>query len=56
MCHGKWGDGSCLWSVSDVTLSGSSGIGVYQDPTIERKMASHVMMLWKYKPLNQDAL
>jgi hypothetical protein len=24
------------------------------DATVERKMAPHVMMLWKYKPINQD--
>jgi hypothetical protein len=46
-----------LGSVSDVTLPGPPGTAVGQDhyggPT-ERKMASHVMMLWKYKPLNQD--
>jgi hypothetical protein len=24
------------------------------EATIERKMATHVMMLWKYKPLDQD--
>jgi hypothetical protein len=24
------------------------------EATVERETASHVMMLWKYKPLNQD--
>jgi hypothetical protein len=24
------------------------------EPTVDRKTASHVMMLWKYKPLNTD--
>jgi hypothetical protein len=24
------------------------------EATIERKTATHIIMLWKYKPLNQD--
>ena len=32
-----------IWSVSSLT-----------EAMVKRKMAMHVMMLWKYKPLNQD--
>jgi hypothetical protein len=32
-----------LWSIRTI-----------MEATIERKTATHVMMLWKYKPLNQD--
>jgi hypothetical protein len=27
---------------------------IIMEPTIQRKTAAHVMMLWKYKPLDQD--
>jgi hypothetical protein len=29
-------------------------IRTIMEAIIERKMSSHVMMLWKYKPLDQD--
>jgi hypothetical protein len=29
-------------------------IKTIMETSIERKMATHVMMLWKYKPLDQD--
>jgi hypothetical protein len=29
-------------------------IRTIMEVTIERKMAAHIMLLWKYKPLNQD--
>jgi integral membrane sensor domain MASE1 len=29
-------------------------IRTIMEATTERKMAAHIMMLWKYKPLNQD--
>jgi hypothetical protein len=29
-------------------------IRTIMEATIERKMTAHIMMLWKYKPLNQD--
>jgi hypothetical protein len=32
-----------LWSIRTI-----------MEATIKRKMATHVMMLWKYKPLDQD--
>jgi hypothetical protein len=32
-----------IWSIRSIT-----------EATIERKTAAHVMMLWKYKPLNQE--
>jgi hypothetical protein len=32
-----------LWSIRTI-----------MEATIERKTAAHVVMLWKYKPLNQD--
>jgi hypothetical protein len=43
--------------VPDVTLPGSPGIAIYQDHYgghYRKKIASHVMMLWKYKVLNED--
>jgi hypothetical protein len=49
--------GSNPGSVSDVTLPGSPelwSIRTTTEATIERKMSAHIMMLWKYKPLNQD--
>jgi hypothetical protein len=29
-------------------------IRIVMEAIIERKMATHVIMLWKYKPLDQD--
>jgi hypothetical protein len=29
-------------------------IRIIMEATTERKMATHIMMLWKYKPINQD--
>jgi hypothetical protein len=50
------GRGPCPGSMFNITLLGPPGIAVNQDhyneATIERKMATHIMMLWKYKPLN----
>jgi hypothetical protein len=49
--------GSDLVRVPDVTLPGSPGIAIYQDHYgghYRKKIASHVMMLWKYKVLNED--
>jgi hypothetical protein len=51
------GDGSCVGNMFDTTLPGSLGIAVYQDHYrghYRKETAAHVMMLWKYKPLNQD--
>jgi hypothetical protein len=31
VCHEKWGDGSCLGNIFDVTLLDSIGIVVHQD-------------------------
>jgi hypothetical protein len=31
ICHGKWGDESCIKSIFDVTLPGTLGIVVHQD-------------------------
>jgi hypothetical protein len=49
-------NGSNLGSVSDVTLPGSPGIAIWAitEAITERKMASHVTMLWKYKRLDRD--
>jgi hypothetical protein len=33
---------------------GYTSIRFIIEAIIERKTAAHVMMLWKYKPLNQD--
>jgi hypothetical protein len=33
---------------------GSTIIRSIIEATLERKTAAHVMMLWKYKPLNQE--
>jgi hypothetical protein len=30
-------------------------IRTIMEATMERKTAAHIMMLWKYKPLGQDA-
>jgi hypothetical protein len=49
--------GSNPGSVSDVTLPDSlllQSIRIVMEAITERKTASHVMMLWKYKPLSQD--
>jgi hypothetical protein len=46
-----------LGSLFDVILSGFLVILFYQDHYVGHyimKRATHVMMLWKYKPLNQD--
>jgi hypothetical protein len=48
VCHGKWGDGSCLGSMSDVTLPGSLGTVVHGDHYrghYREKTAAPVMML-----------
>jgi hypothetical protein len=52
------GNGPCPGRILNITLPGSPGIAVrtIMKATIEIKTASHVMRLWKYKPLNQDAL
>jgi hypothetical protein len=47
-------------SIVNIALSGSlvlQSIRTIREAIIERKTAAHVMMLWKYKPLDQgDAL
>jgi hypothetical protein len=51
------GNGPNPRSMLNIAPSGSPGVMVYKtimETIIERKTASHVMMLWKYKPLDQD--
>jgi hypothetical protein len=51
------GDGPCPGSMFNIILPGSPGIAVYQDHYgghYRRKTVTHVMMLWKYKPIDQD--
>jgi hypothetical protein len=51
------GHGSSLGSMFDDTLPDSLGISVYQDHYggyYRKNTTTHIMMLWKYKPLNQD--
>jgi hypothetical protein len=39
----------------NITLTGSlQSIRTIMEASIERKTAAYVMMLWKYKPLDQD--
>jgi hypothetical protein len=45
--------GACLILPCLVPLELQS-IRTIMEDTIERKTAAHIMMLWKYKPLNQD--
>jgi hypothetical protein len=47
--------GACLISPCLVSLILLS-IRTIMEATIKRKTVTHVMMLWKYKPLAQDAL
>jgi hypothetical protein len=51
------GSDSCLGSMFDVTLLVPlvlQSIRTIMEAAIERKTAAHVIMLWKYRPLNQD--
>jgi hypothetical protein len=51
------GNGLNPGNILNITMPGSPGIAVFQDHYgghYIKKKATHVMMLWKYKPLNQD--
>jgi hypothetical protein len=45
--------GACL-IVASLVLLVLQSIRTIMEVSIERKTAAHVMMLWKYGPLNQD--
>jgi hypothetical protein len=51
------GNGSCLGGIFNITCLvplALWSISTIMKTTIEIKTAAYVMMLWKYKPLNQD--
>jgi hypothetical protein len=53
----KRGNIPCIRSMPDIALPNPPGTVVLQDQmeaSIERKIAAHGMMLWKYKLLDQD--
>jgi hypothetical protein len=43
-----------MWQVQPIRLLTLWSIRTIMETTIERKTASPVMVLWKYKPVNQD--
>jgi hypothetical protein len=48
---------SCLGSMFNSAPLGSlvlQSIRTIMEATVERETVAHVMLLWKYKPLNQD--
>jgi hypothetical protein len=51
------GNGSYLGSMFNITLPGSLSIVISQDhygDHYPKEITTPVMMLWKYRPLNQD--